>query len=300
VLWIPITIAASALQTLRNALQRQLTGKLSALGATYIRFLFGLPFAALYLALLAAIGVELNPPTFRFIAFCFIAAVSQIGGMLALIILFQLRNFTVGVAYSKTEIVQLALVSVFIVGESIPVLGWIAIFISTFGVMLLSVEKEQHPIRALFSGWTQRPALLGLASGAGYAIAATTFREATRGLEPSSLLGGAAETVVVVLALQTIILGAFIRWREPDQLGVVLRSWRQSSLPGLAGAAATSCWILAFALQTPAYVRMLGMLEVVFSYWTTLFVMRERHLAIEIAAISLLIGGILLLLGATV
>jgi drug/metabolite transporter (DMT)-like permease len=298
-LWIPITIAASALQTLRNALQRQLTGKLSALGATYVRFLFGLPFAAIYLGFLAAIGVELSPLTTRFIVFCLIAAISQIGGMLALILLFQLRNFTVGVAYSKTEIVQLALVSVFVVGEPIPLLGWVAIVIATFGVMLLSVEKEQHPLRALFAGWTQRPVLLGIASGAGYAIAAITFREATRGLEPSSVVGSAAETVVVVLALQTILLGAFIRWREPDQLAVVLRSWRQSSLPGLAGAAATSCWILAFALQTPAYVRMLGMLEVIFSYCTTLFVMRERHLATEIIAISLLMSGIVLLLAAS-
>ena len=44
-LWIPITIAAAAFQTVRNAAQRSLTGALSALGATYTRFAFGFPFA---------------------------------------------------------------------------------------------------------------------------------------------------------------------------------------------------------------------------------------------------------------
>ncbi len=82
-------------------------------------------------------------------------------------------------------------------------------------------------------------------------------------------------------------------WKE---IGVVLRSWRESIVPGFAGAAATSCWILAFALQTPAFVRMLGLIDVVFSFATTRLVMRERHLATEIIAIALLIGGILLLL----
>ena len=53
-LWIPITLAAAALQTARNAFQRGLTGELTALGATYTRFLFGFPFAALYAAVVFA------------------------------------------------------------------------------------------------------------------------------------------------------------------------------------------------------------------------------------------------------
>ena len=35
-LWIPLTIAAAFLQNLRSTLQKQLTGKLSAIGATYV------------------------------------------------------------------------------------------------------------------------------------------------------------------------------------------------------------------------------------------------------------------------
>src|SRR3981189_722762 len=45
--WIPITLGAALAQTLRNAAQRHLTGDLGALGATLVRFFYGLPFAAL-------------------------------------------------------------------------------------------------------------------------------------------------------------------------------------------------------------------------------------------------------------
>ena len=49
--WIPITLAAALAQTLRNAAQRHLTRDLGALGATLVRFVYGLPFALLWLAI---------------------------------------------------------------------------------------------------------------------------------------------------------------------------------------------------------------------------------------------------------
>ena len=49
-LWIAIVLVAAALQTARNAGQKYLSGHLSALSATWIRFVFGLPFALLYLS----------------------------------------------------------------------------------------------------------------------------------------------------------------------------------------------------------------------------------------------------------
>src|SRR5690606_16557964 len=51
-LWILLTIGAAAAQTARNAMQRDLTGRLGTVGATHVRFLFGMPRALLLLALL--------------------------------------------------------------------------------------------------------------------------------------------------------------------------------------------------------------------------------------------------------
>ena len=48
--WIPVTLLASSAQTLRNAMQRDLIGALGAGGAAQVRFLFGLPFAVMFLA----------------------------------------------------------------------------------------------------------------------------------------------------------------------------------------------------------------------------------------------------------
>ena len=48
--WILATLIAAAAQTGRNAAQRRLTAELGTMGATAVRFLFGLPFAALFLA----------------------------------------------------------------------------------------------------------------------------------------------------------------------------------------------------------------------------------------------------------
>ena len=54
-LWIILTAAAAPLQVARNALQRGLVGDAGPWGATLVRFLFGLPFAAVYLLALYAL-----------------------------------------------------------------------------------------------------------------------------------------------------------------------------------------------------------------------------------------------------
>src|SRR5437868_3917449 len=47
--WVPLTLVAAALQVVRNGAQANLTGKIGTLGATQVRFVFGLPFALLFL-----------------------------------------------------------------------------------------------------------------------------------------------------------------------------------------------------------------------------------------------------------
>ena len=54
-LWIPVTLVASVAQTARNALQKNLTATLGTVGATHVRFLYGLPFAVVFLAVIALV-----------------------------------------------------------------------------------------------------------------------------------------------------------------------------------------------------------------------------------------------------
>src|SRR5580658_9237556 len=78
--WIPITIAAALAQTLRNAAQRHLTGDLGALGATLVRFLYGMPFAAAWLVVVwLALGAGALPAIdASFLLWTVVAALSQI------------------------------------------------------------------------------------------------------------------------------------------------------------------------------------------------------------------------------
>ena len=59
-LWIPLTIFAAAAQTVRNTAQRRLTGELGTLGATLVRFLYGMPLLTLWLLGLLALQVAIR------------------------------------------------------------------------------------------------------------------------------------------------------------------------------------------------------------------------------------------------
>jgi ABC-type branched-subunit amino acid transport system permease subunit len=80
-LWIPITLAASSAQTIRNATQRHLQEDIGTLGATFVRFAFAIPFAVIWFTLLA---VFIDTPQFSFsstyFAWLSLGALSQITG----------------------------------------------------------------------------------------------------------------------------------------------------------------------------------------------------------------------------
>ena len=65
-LWAVFTIVAAAAQTVRNAAQRELTGKLGTVGATLVRFLFGFPFAVVFLLAMLETGGALPRPPLSF------------------------------------------------------------------------------------------------------------------------------------------------------------------------------------------------------------------------------------------
>src|SRR5439155_785245 len=79
-LWVVFTVLAAAGQTARNAMQRELTTTLGTVGATHVRFLFGFPFALLFLLGVAlATGAPLPRPSLSFIPWLLVGALFQIG-----------------------------------------------------------------------------------------------------------------------------------------------------------------------------------------------------------------------------
>jgi len=119
-LWIPITVAAALFQTWRTALQQRLRGALSVNAAAFVRFLYGAPFAAAFVALWSvATRAAPAPPNARFLLLSAAGGLAQIIGTLLLIRSFGYRNFAVGTAYSKTEAVQSAIAAWAILGEAL-------------------------------------------------------------------------------------------------------------------------------------------------------------------------------------
>ncbi|MFY9316934.1 MAG: EamA/RhaT family transporter, partial [Burkholderiales bacterium] len=105
-------------------------------------------------------------------------------------------------------------------------------------------------------------------------------------------LAAAALTLAVALALQTAVLGGWLLAREPEVIKGALREWRPSLFAGFMGAAASAGWFTAFAIQTAASVRTLGLVELFFASLVSLRLLRERLSPMEIAGMALIALGI--------
>ncbi|MBZ5611165.1 MAG: EamA family transporter, partial [Acidobacteriia bacterium] len=198
-LWIPVTVWAALAQTVRNAAQRHLTAELGTLGATLVRFLYGVPFAAIWLiAVREATGIAFPLPQVNFCLWTLLGAVSQIAATALLLRTMQERNFALGVAYSKTEVLQVAVFGLAFLGDPITPSTAAAVATGTAGVFLLSPGWR--------SAWTSRTAALGLACGALFALSAVGYRGAALSLGTGFLMA-AAFTLLVAQVVQTALLG---------------------------------------------------------------------------------------------
>ena len=295
-LWIPITIAAAFFQNLRSALQRHLTGRLSTAGAAYVRFFYAWPLALFYLwGLNAWGGLALPAPNALFLVYCALGAVSQILFTVFLLWMFSFRNFAVGTTFSKLEVVLVAILGALILGDGLPAVAILAIAISALGVIALSLGQTKITVRTLLAGLLDKPTLIGLACAAFLGGSVVFFRGAALSLGHDNFVMAAAFSLAVALVLQTLLMGLYLAWREPGELGRVLREWRWAGAVGVAGMLASVGWFTAFTLQNAAYVRAVGQVELVFTFVASTAVFGERVDWRETLGILLVAAGILLL-----
>ncbi|HUU74177.1 MAG TPA: DMT family transporter [Burkholderiales bacterium] len=293
-LWIPITIAAAAAQTLRNATQRHLSSDLGTLGATLVRFLYGLPFAALWLLAVSRFGDYDFPALDRtFGGWLVLGAFSQIAGTALLLRTMREQNFTLGVAYSKSEVMQVAVFGFVFLGDPLASMTVAAVVLGTLGVMLLTPVDRRHPIRTLIGGLATRPALLGLASGGSFALSAVGYRGAALALDAPFLIA-AAVTLLGAQLVQTTVMSVFLRAYRPGLLTRILRAWRTSLLAGFSGATASAGWFTAMAIEPVAHVRTLALVELLFSYVISRRIFGEQFGKLQIVGLAVLIAGLFL------
>jgi drug/metabolite transporter (DMT)-like permease len=291
-LWAVFTVIAAVGQVLRNVQQKELTATLGTVGATHVRFLFGLPFGVLFLiVVLTATQLPLPDLSRTMLAWTVTAALAQIGATALMLAAMRDRSFVVVTTYAKTEAMQVAVFGLIFLGDHITLPLAVAILTATAGVLLVSWPRSGGE-----EAFSWRPALLGIGSGALFAIAAIGFRGGIRALDTPSFVVAATTTLAAGLAIQTVVLSTYLLVFDRKTLFDIFRMWRPSMLAGFTGAFASQMWYLAFALETAAKVRTLALIEIPIAQVLSRNLFKQRLASREAVGIGLIVVGVLILL----
>lgn len=292
-LWIALSIAAAAFQTVRFMLQKQLSQvRLTAAGATFARFVYSAPVLCAGLVVWSLFRGEVVVPEAAFWAYGAMGGAAQIVATVCTVLLFKRRNFAVGVTFIKVEVLMTALVGIVILGDRVsgPALG--AILVGVVGVLILSGS-------AMTGVFWQRlispSAALGLAAGALFGVSAVSYRGATLLVAGDDPFLRALVTLAAVTVMQSLAMAVWLRAREGDEIGRVFGAWRSAGWIGLSSMAGSFCWFTAFTLQNAAYVKAVGQVELIFALLGSVLFFREKISAREWLGMALLSASILAL-----
>ena len=296
-LWIPLTIAAAFFQNIRSALQKHLKSRLSTLGAAYVRFVYALPVAFIYLIAVSFYSGQ-NIPDFNttFLIYSLLGGLCQIAFTVLLLYLFSFHNFAVGTTFSKLETIMVAIFGLILLGDKLTTTVVLAIALSTIGLVILSAAQSKLTLSNLLSGLWKKPTLIGLVCAAFLGASVVFFRAASLSLNLDGFLMAASFTLFIVLLLQTIIMGLWMFIRHRDDFIKVFVHWRPAVAVGITGGLTSIGWFSAFTLQNATYVRALGQIELLFTFIATVFFFREKIARGELIGIVLITSSIVLVL----
>lgn len=289
--WAVFAVAAAAAQTARNAMQRGLTVKVGVAAASWARFIFALPFALASLAVVLAFEPVLPAVGEEFALWLIVGSLAQMAATATMLLAMQEKSFVTVIAYTKTEPLQVAAFALAFLAESLSAAVLAGVALGTLSVMLMSWPRARTG-----AARDLRSAAWGVLAGGGFAMAAVGYRGAIGQVGGVSFLLGATLTLAATLAFQTLLSVAWLMIADRRALRALFAAWRESVPAGLAGATASQFWFLAFALQTPAAVRTLGLVEVVFAHLVSWRLLGEKISRREAAGLVLLAVAVTLIL----
>jgi drug/metabolite transporter (DMT)-like permease len=294
-LWVLATLIAAAAQTARNVTQQGLTRQIGTLGATQVRFVFGLPFAILFLGLMVwATGETVPKLTTVSLGYAALGAVAQIAATALMLITMKSRSFAVTTAWIKTEPVMVAVIAAVTIGDTLTVPKFVAIVVATAGVIILSTKPDTTRLMLQDLG----PAATGLLAGLCFGIAAIGFRGGLLNLPDGGFLIRASTILVVSLAIQAGLLLVWLFLFDRRALMASFGVWRTSLGAGFLGAFASQFWFIGFALTTAANVRTLALVEVIMALGVSHYGLGQRVTTRQKVGIAVIMLGVGLLLNA--
>ncbi|MEL6208299.1 MAG: EamA/RhaT family transporter, partial [Pseudomonadota bacterium] len=218
-----------------------------------------------------------------------LGAAGQIFATVAVVALFGLRAFAVGLTFKKSEVLQTAFLGWLVLGDAVSAAGFAALMLGLVALLVLSAPPADTP-----RSDAVRAVVLGLASGAFFAVAGVGFRAATQEVAGPPLLQ-AGMALAVATTLQTLLMGGWFALRDRAEAVRVFAAWRPGLIVAGTSLAGSMGWFLAFTGQSAAYVFALGQIELVFALLIGLFVFGERPARRELAGMALLVSSLILL-----
>lgn len=277
-LWVLLAAAAAPLQVARNAFQRGMIGEAGPWGATLVRFLFGLPFSLVLLAIAILLTPDARPsPGLWFLVNVGAGGLAQIGATACLLVAMQKAGFAVATFLQQAALPFGALLGWAVFGDAMRPLQWAGVGVTCAGLFVLSWPRDG--LRSMDSG-----ALLGLAAAAFFAISMNGYRQAGLALEPRHPVFAGIGAVVAAQAIQSSILGGILAVLQPAALRAVFASWRSSLGAGACGAGASVLWFSALAMSPPGPVRAIGVIEAPIAALAGRTLFRERVTFLQMAA----------------
>ncbi len=293
--WIVVTIIAAFFQNLRSSFQKKINKEVSTIASTYVRFSFALPLAIIlffvYFKDFSVFMEVIKQP--GFLIDVTMASIFQVIFTFVLLYLFKFSNFVVGTSLSKTEVIQVAIFEYLILNEKLSKLGISGIIISTLGVIILSIKDLKLFLQNIFSKTT----LIGLISGLFLALSIVYFRSAALSLENfNSNFEKVITTLLFGLLIPTIILTIYLLLFEKNEFIKLYNDKYDCMLIGVGGFFASLSWFYAFTLIQASFVRAVGQIELLFSYFSSRYFFKEKVRVTEIIGIIIFVFGVTILL----
>ena len=294
--WILYTIAATLLQTFRNLEQKSLNKKLDAFTVSWSRFILPLPFAIIVVALtFLSVSQE-------FILRCLIMSLFQVAGNIFLLQTLKSKNFSIGVAFYKTEALQAMVIGLLFFNEVVSFGGSVAIMVATMGVILMSGVTFRGGFKKFLQSLCNKSSFYGLLSGFCFSVSAFNLKIASEDLFPFGYVNMKAAIIVLmwVICFQNILFIAVKLYQK--RLTKDLKSlisaenkyaFFKTSILSFVG---SIFWFTAFGLGKVVYVKAVGQIELVMAMAVSYFILKEKSKTSEIIGIILTSSGILWLI----
>jgi len=293
--WITLTLFAALMQSVRTAGQKELATQVSAVASTHVRYLFGLPFALIYLYVVLQSHADVQwHLSARFYIYATAAAVAQILATACLVSVLAKRNFAVGTAFAKTEALITAVLAALLFAEYLSWIAWITVLLGIVGVLLLN---KSLVLGDLFRGGMSLTSAttIGIASGVFFSFTSLFLRQASLSLQVSAILS-ASITLAYMVCIQTLISGVWVWIEDKRQFKVLANTKRLCTFVGITSVLGSIGWFTAMTMQFPALVKALGQIEFIFALVLTGRVFKEQNTRRELLGMLLIVASVVLLM----